>query len=664
MEEMINKSEPSQLKLTDANEDQIVEQYAKIKKNFENVVNKYKSDWEACEKQYNCIPAELEGEGLEWQSNIMLPWAYDAVESAFSHLHQTMLPRDEQVFDIGGRTQEDHDGASDMQKYLEHRLDENAFGSKFGIALKQLLIKNHTCVKKYWKRDSVTAHRWTEEDGKKVRQPEEMTTFNGVYYDVVDVDNFWFFPTYGEFKDATQVHRTFKTKAEIKKIAQSGKVNYINMDKVDKLEDQKISLDSNDNSKHQQGLKVDEVWFKEVTIDKETYYNYIATIVDESTIIRFQPNPSPNGETPFIWMCANPDGVNNNLGYGLLSKGRQILIAASEMVNNRLNELRIKIHGNYLYWQDETFNPFQIISQAGALIPMDKESVTEGNLRPLNPLIEQVQIAYAEVAELKAEYESVTVPKVVKGMMEAGNRTATEIQGVTNNSSGKLHVFAHRTNSGLLKPMIEGGYEMYYDKLHEDDSVREEMARLTQKAVKIEKTESGEEISIPVPIEVMVAQLPKFLPLPEVDVKVVGYQNTIKKQEALANLDALTARLMQTPAAKYMQWYEMAEDAVRLGELDKNRLLVDSDKRKEIDEGEAKAAQTEKQLLIMKEKTELDIEKFKEEQKAKIDMKMAELKEMELLLRYGDDANVIQQEAGSTGIGDDFSQGRGYPVAG
>lgn len=663
MEEIINHSKSEKLKLTDENEPQIVKQYLDVKKNFDSVSHKYKLDWKDCENQYHCTPKELDAEGLEWQSNIVLPWAYDSVESAYSHLHQTMLPRDEQVFDIAGRTQEDHDGADAMQKYLEHRLDENSFSDKFGMALKQLLKKNHTCVKKYWKRDTVTAHRWTEEESKQVRRPEELTTFNGVFYDVIDIDNFWFFPTYGDFSEATQVHRTFKTKSDIKRTTEAGKVNYINLDKVEKLEEKKISLDTNEDSKQQQGLTVDEVWFREVTIDKKTYHNYIATIVDESVIIRCQPNPNPSGETPFIWMCANPDGVNNNLGYGLLSKGRQILAAASEMVNNRLNELRIKIHGNYLYWQDETFNPFQIISRAGALVPMDKESVTEGNLRPLNPMIEQVQIAYAEVAELKAEYESVTVPKVVKGLLEAGNRTATEIQGVTNNSSGKLHVFAHHINSKLLKPMIEGGYEMYYDKIHEDPSIREEMARLTQKAVEKEMTTDGKEISIPVPVEQMVANLPSFLPLPEVDVKVIGYQNTIKKQEALANLDAMTARIMQTPAAKYLQWYELAEDAVRLGELDKNRLIVDGDRRKEIDKNEQEAVQAEKQMLIMKEKTELDIEKFKEEQKAKIDIKMAELKEMELLLRYGGDANVIQQEAGSATGGNGFGEGGGYPVS-
>lgn len=599
---------------------------------------KYKDHWEECEKAYHCEMPKIESPELDWMSNECLPWAYDAAESWFAHIHSTTIPKNDQIFTVSGRTQEDHPGANVMQKYLEYRFERNKFPQQLGEAYKQLVIKNHTCLKVYWREDITVKYQWVDEPVldafgyeqinpetlaplvKRVKKPEEDVTFNNVWIDVVDVDNFVMYPIYGDIEKTTRIHETYRHYEDL--IASADKTNYFNLKEIEDLaeketESTNFQLEAEKTDCKNKGLNIKEAWIHRIKIGEKVYRNYVATIVNDKVLIRFQPNPYGDGRSPFIFMALRPDG-GCLYGYGLNSKGLGILNAANKIFNARLDEMNLNIHTPHKYYDDGVFNPYNVISRPGAMIKMAQQGVQD-NLIPLIENLAPMQQAMAEVAELKVEFETVTVPKVVKGMIEVGsNNTATEITQAQNNSNGKMHIDAFNINDKIIGPAIELTYQLIYDRMQFDDTIAEEIMLITQP-----KDENG----------FPMGELP-VLPLPEVDIKIVGYQNVIRKQEQLQGVGQALPQLSESPAGKYLKWDNIGEDVLRLLDLDTDRLWANEDERSQIDKQEQQAQEEQQQLVIQQEMAKLELQKQKQDQDFQIKLQELELRRLELELKF------------------------------
>lgn len=633
MEQQINLDQPKQVTLTEIEETKIVNFITNAWDDGEKARAPYKKDWEECDKAYAMLADPIEDDEMKWVFNLILPWAHDSVDSWYATMHPSLMPTSETIFTITGRTTEDHPGAKVMEDYLKYCYERNRFSDQFGKALKQLARKNHTCVKRYWRKDSRVEYGWvTGEDEVERKEPSEQTTYNGVYFDTIDIEDFVFFPIKGDINKTTRIHKTYRYLDELKEAVQNEEAPYFNLDKIkDKGEpDNSTTGTVSDKEKKPEGVELKEAWIHRIKIGDKVYKNYVATIANGKVLIRFQPNPYPNGDSPFTWTAFNPDG-NCLLGYGLNSPGLGIFKGANFIFNQRLNELTVKLYGAYTYNKADTaFNPYTFVSCPGALIGVGPET----NLAPLAAHLQHLQIAYAEVAELKAEFESVTVPKAVKGMQEARQATATEISQVATSASGKQHVQAFHIEETLLGPLLKGAYAMTYQKMKEDPEVLADVARVTQDATEvIDKDVNGAEIDpqvVEIPIQNLVDKLPSPLPLPEVDVKLVGYQNVQRRQQELQSYREVIGELAQTPAAKYIKWDGVGETTFRLHQIDPDSVMMDEDERKEVDKREKDSVQQQQEhqqrleeLQIQKELMELQI---KQQQNS--------LKDLEIRLRY------------------------------
>lgn len=656
MEQQTNIVQPQQAELTDDVQTKIVNFVLEAEKKGREARKKYQDDWSECLRLYNCEPDPVTDPQMAEFTNLVLPWAYDAVESAYSYMHSAMIPRNDKIFNFEGRTNEDHPGVEVMEQYTQQVMERARLSDQFGRALRQLLQKNHTCVKTFWKTDIHVGYEWqVGPDGVERRLPVEDKSYNGVWFDVVDIDNFVFYPCHGDINKATRIHVTFRFLEELKTDAQSGNSPYFNIDKLTSADEEREKpWDEDKDKKTYQGVKLKEAWIHRLKIGDKVYNNYIATIAADKTLVRFQPNPYPGGESPFIWIPLMPDG-DSNLGYGFLSRGKQILKAATLLFNMRLDEEKVKLHKPHVFWDDSVFNPYNVITRPGAMIQMSQDSVQGGNLRPLMDDLSHLALSFQEVAELKAEFESVTVPKVVKGLLEAGNRTATEIQGASNNASGKMHTLGFYINENLLKPLIERVYLLLHTKIakEKDQDVIVDFARCTQEATTQEQDpQTGQVFQVPLPVEEMVAKLPEVLPLPEVDVKVIGYQNSVRKEETLMALAQITPQMVDSPMGPYLKWDAMAEVIFENADLDKARLLKDAEERAAVDqqnqqmqEQQIQAQQAQLQMQMQMQAQQIELERFKEEAKAANDQQNTALKELELELKYGLEAIKQEREA-------------------
>lgn len=604
---------------------------------------KYESDWKDCWKAYHCVSDPIVDEEMEWQSNLCLPWAYDAVESWYAYMHSSLMPKDDEIFSISGVTRDDDPGAEVMEQYLEYRFTKNKFPERLGKSLKQLAIWNHSCIKTYWRKDQKISYAYEPSNtlnpltGEIVQgyqlNTNASTDYNNVCVDVVDIDNISFYPIFGDFEKTTRVHTTYRYYEELMMAAQSGEAPYFNLDKI-RLDDEKKpyapdgtpvseyvgsdwSLNDTEKDRQSSGLRIKEAWIYRCRIGDKVYRNYIATIVNDRWLIRFEPNTLPEGKSPFLWLAFNPDG-DCLYGYGLLSKGLPILRAANRKFNMRQDELNLKLYGSYKYWDDNVFNPYAVVSQPGAMIQMADAQSCEANLVPLNPHLEHIQLTYEEIAALLVEFEEVTVPKVVKGMLEARDATATEITATDNKASGKMNVQAFHINDRLLQPFIEQFYLLTYEALHEDPSVLLEIARLTQPASYMLTTDingnplpPNQQQEILYTDQQLIAMLPKFLPLPEIDVKIVAYENFLRKQQVLQNLAALLPQAAQSPGAKYIKWYNTMQLTARLMSLPKDEVIMNADERDQADQQEQAAQQQQQQMAMAPEMAKMQLESAK-----------------------------------------------------
>jgi hypothetical protein len=664
VEQQITIDNPTQVTLSENDQLVVVNHVKDCWKKGKDKRSKYEEHWKKCERAYNCEMDDIESPELTWQTNLCLPWAYDAVESWYAHMHQTMMPKDDDIFTISGRTMEDSPGAEVMQKDLEHVQDVCDFPITFGKVLKQLGTKNHIAGKVYWKTEKRLSHEWVldETTGVQRRQANEEIVYNNPWLDVIELENFVFFPIHGDFDKTTRIHETYRYYEDLKAATEAGEAPYFNIKEIGFEDEKKFNRNGDDESstkywqngdekekKENCGLNIKEAYIHRLKIGDKVYKNYIATIVNDKTLIRFQPNPYPMGKSPFVFAALNPDG-DCLYGYGLLSKGLGILDAANLTFNQKLCEIKIKMHPPHVYWDDQTFNPYNVIMRPGAMVEMSQDSVINGNLRPLMQDLSHIQLAYSEVAELKAEFESVTVPKVVKGLIEAGERTATEINGVQSNASGKQHIQAFHINQNVLKKILELFYLLKYQRImvYKDPQAIIDVARITQKAA----DEQGNIL----PDDALVAQLPKFMPLPQVDIKVVGYQNQIRKQETLQALGQIVPQLIATPAAKYHKFYNLAETTYKLVDLDTNILLLTKEEALEADKQASEQSDQQNQLMVMQEKAKLDIEVMKEQNRSDIEKQKLQLeaeikaeelklKELELMLRYGHEAEKMERDS-------------------
>ena len=628
---------------------------------------KYADHWKECENAYHCVMEPIESPELDWMSNICLPWAYDASDSWYAHIHSTTIPKNDQIFTISGRTQEDHPGAEVMQKYLTYRFERNDFARQLGRAEQDLARRNHAVLKVYWREDTTVEYPWVDEPvmepdpvsgqpmqvgTKKVRKPQEQTEFNNVWIDVIDLENFVMYPIQGDFEKTTRIHETYRHYEDLK--ASADKTNYFNLDQLS-LDDER-NTNSNERSdlarqpdekRTPKGLKIKEAWISRVKIGDTVYRNYIATVVNDKVLVRFQPFPPGCPKSPFVFMALRPD-KDCFYGEGLNSKGLGLLKAANKIFNSWQDEASLTVHNSYKYFDDGTLNPYSIVRRPGAMIKMGSiESVTN-NLVPLMDDPNKQNQAMQDLAALKVEFETVTVPKVVKGMIDVGrDATATEITQAQNNSSGKMHIDAFHINDYLLQPVLEISYQAIYDRVQlemmggepDGQPILDEIKAVTQP-----KDANGN------PLE----ELP-ILPLPEVDIKIVGYQNVIRKQEALQNMGIAIPQLAQSPAARYLKWANLAEDTFQLMDLDKDRLLMNEQERQQADEQASQQPQPEMMTLqLQKEQQDQEFQLKTME----LQLKQAELqlKEKEIECKCHAEQQKAEQAAQQTAIQADQGQ--------
>ena len=633
MDTQINIEDLGQLQLSDGEQQELVSFVKQAWDKGKRAREKYEPDWEDARKAYLQQPDPIKDKRLEWRSNIFLPWAYNAIESWHAYMMGMMVPKDDDFLTIDARTPDDEEANDLMESYLQYVFKNNGLSERFGDFLKRYAISGPAVIKVYWRKDARISHEWEQVPQvdpmtgqvmavqKRVQKP--VTTYNNVWFDIVDIKDFVFYPAHGDIDRTTRIHQTWRHLEDLKAAAEAGEVNYFNLEEIDEEEDSLIEMgryhDDDGKPVAERGVRLKEAWIHRVKIGGKVYKNVVATIADDKTLIRFQPNPYGMGKSPFIYDCMHQDG-DSLLGWGLLHPGMSLLRYANFLTNAKADSLKRGLYPMFKYVDDGVFNPYNVVARPHAMVKVGDLS----NLVPIVDGLAEVAQAYPEIESLRVEYDETTVPKVVRGQMEVNNATATEINAIQNTAGGKMDAQGQRVNEKVLKPLLEMAYLMIRERAQEEPEVLADIARVVLPATETQQDpQTGQPITIQKPVELLMTELPKFLPLPEVDIKLVGYEHNIRKQERLAAIAQTLPQVINTPANKYIKWSEVLEEVLKLQGLTPDQLMMDKDQQAQADQAEQANAQHQQDLLILKEKTQLDLEK----QKIELDFhyKMAQL---------------------------------------
>lgn len=487
--------------------------------------------WQRCWRAYHNYVDRSVYRKQPWRSKLHLPWSFQAVEAGATELQDLLLPNDEDFFAVQPITEDDRFNADVMTKYLKFLFRQMNFTQVFSLFLKQLCVTGNSVLKVYWKHEMRTFTRKNKDTDAKgadwVKHQEVM--FDGPSVEVIHLQDFVLFPASGNLSKAMCIHRLVKDLEEIQ-----GNPIYRNTSnlKPDSQKSGEMGLKQDADSVFGiyssddcslEGVELLEAW-GDFVVEGKIYRNYVATVANRNTLIRFQANPYDYGMKPFVFASLVP--VPGQLyGTGLLEPALGIQSMANSISNIILDEMKLKLNGQWKYEEDGVFNPNQFVSRPGGTVKVGNLD----NLVPLHPNI-HLDVGFAELNALKSEFEETTgVTKYSKGSETFGkSRTASEAMMLQQAGSRKFTRIAKHLNDCALTKTVELVYLL----------VRQfgnplEIARYTG-----------------FPLE----QVHLNVPLSSLDFKITGLQTNLLKQQNIENTERFVTGVANTPALQFIRW--------------------------------------------------------------------------------------------------------------
>lgn len=493
-------------------------------------------------RAYNC-ENEKKAKFLDGQTQFKKPLIYIAHESKHSEMHQSIFPKDEELFELIPETDDDKEACEIWKQYINWILDKASFSTFLDDLIKVFLFGEVT-AKVYW--DDVKKH---------------------TRFCVIQPINFVVWPISEEIDRAYCCQRTYKTLAELQKDADA--LGF--QDWQDLKEPDYINNATNNNSATQSstqkkiGIEIREYWLPQVKIGEQTFTNMIAYVAKahegngKDTLLKFDKNPY--GErNPFAYgvLRKNITELNGleNTGHGLCDMAWSVYQTYNYFLNiiSESAGLMAKPTHTYNHTASQAFSPASFYLRMGGLIPVDAGT----NLQPLATNSIALQQAETFLQYLETSFEVTTgVTKNNQGVLDgATQRTATEQTFAVRAASTRDRLDAKRLND-IIKRVLETVYHLCNERYKVDDAVALQMARVTQNTsyedpiTDLNGQSTGEMQTVNYTADELVQIIREKLPTDKsivFDINVVAYENAVDKLDKVAKLEraaGLTGQLIQ-----------------------------------------------------------------------------------------------------------------------
>lgn len=446
--------------------------------------SRLEAKWRECWEAYLCDVNSLytqPDENTADLSRITRPVLYEAVEAIHANLLNSLFPANERFFTVIGKTEADHRNAGVIEEYLRSKLEAAGFIEKYALFLKQAVITGNTVAAVPWRQ--VKQSRRMEQPVtlfgvtvgyQKVMQ--ETFVYNGPDFEVIDIFDFLIDPDATDFENAKVIRRVERSLHDLKNnpaysnLETLQPTTAVDTDEANKRARRRtFGLDEpqGSNSATPDIIRLLEAW-GDFRIGDQVYRNYVCVVANESTVIRFEPNPYDSGMKPFIFTNFIP--VPNEIyGISAIEKSLGLQHAINTLTNQKLDVINLSINSPFTYLiNDDVFDPDKVVTRPGALIPVKSHDT----LRPIQYL-NNFTVAFTEIADLKAEIQEATgAMKYFTGDASADQRTATEVSALVNGGTQKFSSFLSHLEHTSLEPFLRIIFENTRQFVSEPENLR------------------------------------------------------------------------------------------------------------------------------------------------------------------------------------------------
>ena len=394
-----------------------------------------------------------------WRSKVADTFVQETADTIASALRGALFPITEDYFRVHGLDDIGLVYADVMHDYLATLLDKSNFLGRIRPFLTQLTLFGNSCASIAWKVDKrirKVRQRTVDENGNIAINIRDVTEvlYDNFSFETLDIFDVVFDPSKIYIDQTPIIRRVIKHLAEIKEMSDVYKnisqIENITISTGDNIESQKAQMATVfglDYEPQKEGVELLEA-YGDFIIDGEIFKDYIVTVANRKTLLRFEPNPYWGGR-PIIW------GTYDPLWFTPYAKGPiEPILGVYHLINTFTNQkadiLNLIINGCFAYVDDGIIDPEKLILRPGGFI----EVGALGNIQPLHPNA-NVTLAFTEIESLRRRGERSTGASTYElGAVPIGKRTAYEANIIKQGSATRFSdITRHIGNSVIEKTL-------------------------------------------------------------------------------------------------------------------------------------------------------------------------------------------------------------------
>lgn len=376
-------------------------------------------------------------------ANLFIPYTFSAIESVVPRLISTMFAS-RPFIGVLPVNEESVDKAKMHEKLLDYQLTQRINTIELAsMWIKEALMYGTSHIKPVWRYEirnvkqkvPVTSILGVSMESK--YQDTEIVAYDDPHVEHIDIWDIYVDPDATSVDDAEYVvHRVFRTKEHIKRMAQNG--IYKNIEKIgnsfsptssDEIgsEERMSSIGLSKSPKQQDKIELLEYWTDE----------RIIVVANRSAIIRNEPNPFWHGKKPFIRIVDHPV-PHEYYGIGEIEPIEYLQYELNDTRNQRMDNVNLVLNRMWKVLRGADIVPDQLISRPGGFIEVDDM----GDIEEVK-FTDVTSSSYKEEEEIKRDIDrTVGVFDYARGETTDRRETATTASILSNaaNERFKLKV--------------------------------------------------------------------------------------------------------------------------------------------------------------------------------------------------------------------------------
>lgn len=376
-------------------------------------------------------------------ANLFIPYTFSAIESVVPRLISTMFAS-RPFIGVLPVNEESVDKAKMHEKLLDYQLTQRINTIELAsMWIKEALMYGTSHIKPVWRYEirnvkqkvPVTSILGVSMESK--YQDTEIVAYDDPHVEHIDIWDIYVDPDATSVDDAEYVvHRVFRTKEHIKRMAQNG--IYKNIEKIgnsfsptssDEIgsEERMSSIGLSKSPKQQDKIELLEYWTDE----------RIIVVANRSAIIRNEPNPFWHGKKPFIRIVDHPV-PHEYYGIGEIEPIEYLQYELNDTRNQRMDNVNLVLNRMWKVLRGADIVPEQLISRPGGFIEVDDM----GDIEEVK-FTDVTSSSYKEEEEIKRDIDrTVGVFDYARGETTDRRETATTASILSNaaNERFKLKV--------------------------------------------------------------------------------------------------------------------------------------------------------------------------------------------------------------------------------